>query len=84
MFSAQIATLSRSSFVALFVGGMLILSVRGVSRRMLRLGGRPGSGEKLHAALDELLVADRALAPQEIRYLMRTNALMTPEALAAN
>ena len=51
---------------------------------MLRLGGRPGSSEKLHAAIDELLVADRALAPQEIRYLMRTNALMTPEALAAN
>ncbi len=38
MFSAQIATLSRSSFVALFVGGVLILSVRGVSRRMLRFG----------------------------------------------
>ena len=51
---------------------------------MLWLGGRPGSTEKLHAAIDELLVADRALAPQEIRYLMRTNALMSPEALAAN
>ena len=38
MFSAQVATLSRSSFVALFVGGMVILSVRGVSRRMLRFG----------------------------------------------
>lgn len=38
MFAAQVATLSRSSFVALFVGGMVILAVRGVSRRMLRFG----------------------------------------------
>jgi hypothetical protein len=38
MFSAQVATLSRSSFVALFVGGLIILSVRGLSRRMLRFG----------------------------------------------
>ena len=38
MFAAQIATLSRSSFVALFVGGAVILLVRGVSRRMLRFG----------------------------------------------
>jgi O-antigen ligase len=38
MFAAQVATLSRSSFVALFVGGLVILSVRGVSRRMLRFG----------------------------------------------
>lgn len=38
MFSAQVATLSRSSFVALFVGGLIILSVRGVSRRMLQFG----------------------------------------------
>jgi hypothetical protein len=38
MFAAQIATLSRSALVALFVGGLLILSVRGVSRRMLRFG----------------------------------------------
>ena len=50
----------------------------------LWLGGRPGSSEKTHVAIDELFVADRALAPQEIRCLMRTNALMTPEALAAN
>jgi O-antigen ligase len=38
IFAAQVATLSRSSFVALFVGGAIILSVRGVSRRMLRFG----------------------------------------------
>jgi O-antigen ligase len=42
IFSAQVATLSRSSFVALFVGGMIILSVRGVSRRMLRFGAMVG------------------------------------------
>jgi O-antigen ligase len=42
MFSAQVATLSRSSFVALCVGGAIILSVRGVSRRMLRFGAIVG------------------------------------------
>ena len=80
----------------IYVDGMLeplsskVLGRRAVAKvpadldGILRLGGRPGSSEKLHAAIDELLVADRPLAPQEIRYLMRTNALMTPEALAAN
>jgi ferric-dicitrate binding protein FerR (iron transport regulator) len=51
---------------------------------MLWLGGRPGSSDRPNALIDELLIADRALAPQEIRHLMRTNFLMTPEALAAN
>ena len=51
---------------------------------ILRLGGRLGSTERLHTAIDELFVADRPMAPQEIRWLMRTNALMSPEALAAN
>ena len=50
----------------------------------LWLAGHPGASESLHAAIDELLIADRPLAPQEIRHLMRTNSLMTPEALAAN
>lgn len=36
--AALIATLSRSSFLALFVGMTLILAVRGVSRRLLRMG----------------------------------------------
>ena len=51
---------------------------------LLWLGGRPGSSERPHAAIDELLIADRPLAPQEIRHLMQTNELMSPEALAAN
>jgi hypothetical protein len=38
IFAAQTATLSRSSFVALFVGGTVILLVRGLSRRMLQFG----------------------------------------------
>jgi hypothetical protein len=38
MFAALVATLSRSSFIGLFVGGTVILLVRGVSRRMLRFG----------------------------------------------
>ncbi|MEQ1854081.1 MAG: LamG-like jellyroll fold domain-containing protein, partial [Chthoniobacteraceae bacterium] len=50
----------------------------------LWLGARPGGGGRTHAAIDELLVADRAMAPQEIKHLMRTNSLMSPEALAAN
>ena len=50
----------------------------------LWLAGRPGTGESFHGAIDELLIADRPLAPQEIRHLMRTNTLMSPEALAAN
>lgn len=55
MFSAQIATLSRSSFVALFVAGMIILGVRGVSRRMLRFGAIVG-------------VAVAAAAPKLVEY----------------
>ena len=39
LFSALLATLSRSSFLGLMVGGVLILAVRGVSRRMLQLAG---------------------------------------------
>jgi hypothetical protein len=38
MFAALVATLSRSSFIGLFIGGAVILLVRGVSRRMLRFG----------------------------------------------
>ncbi|CAN5351203.1 hypothetical protein BH09GEM1_BH09GEM1_04760 [soil metagenome] len=37
MFSALVATLSRSSFLGLFVGVAIILAVRGVSRRLLRV-----------------------------------------------
>jgi ferric-dicitrate binding protein FerR (iron transport regulator) len=50
----------------------------------IHLGPRPGSGGRLDAAVDELFLADRAMAPQEIKHLMRTNSLMSPEALAAN
>ena len=55
MFSAQVATLSRSSFVALFVAGVIILGVRGVSRRMLRFGAVVG-------------VAVAAASPKLIQY----------------
>ena len=36
MFSALVATLSRSSFLGLIVGVMCVLAVRGISRRMMR------------------------------------------------
>jgi O-antigen ligase len=39
IFAAQVATLSRSSFVALFVGGTIILAARGLSRRMVQFAG---------------------------------------------
>jgi hypothetical protein len=32
--------------------------------------------------LDELVVAEQPLTPQEIRHLMRSNALLSPEAIA--
>jgi hypothetical protein len=38
MFAALIGTLSRSSFLGLFVGGTVILLVKGISRRMVRFG----------------------------------------------
>jgi hypothetical protein len=50
----------------------------------LWVGGRPGESFGTRMAIDELLVADRAMTPQEIRHLMRTNQLISPEALAAN
>ena len=37
LFSALVATLSRSSFLGLIVGGAVILLVRGVSKRLLRI-----------------------------------------------
>jgi len=37
LFSALVATLSRSSFLGLIVGGVVILLVRGVSKRLLRI-----------------------------------------------
>jgi hypothetical protein len=37
LFAALFATLSRSSFLGLAVGGVIIIMVRGVSRRMVRL-----------------------------------------------
>ena len=50
----------------------------------LWLGGATGSSERFQGLLDELLVADRQLSPQEIRHLMRTNQLLSPETVAAN
>jgi hypothetical protein len=48
------------------------------------LGARPGGSGTVHAAIDEVLLADRPMAPQEIKHLMRTNSVMSSEALAAN
>jgi O-antigen ligase len=39
LFAAVVMTASRSSLIALFVGGVLIVAVRGVSRRLLQLAG---------------------------------------------
>ena len=39
LFGAMIATLSRSSLLGLAVGGVIVLAVRGISRRMLRVAG---------------------------------------------
>lgn len=39
LFGALLATLSRSSMLGLTVGGLLILAVRGVSRRMMQFAG---------------------------------------------
>jgi O-antigen ligase len=39
LFAAVVMTASRSSLLALFVGGVLIVAVRGVSRRLLQLAG---------------------------------------------
>jgi ferric-dicitrate binding protein FerR (iron transport regulator) len=41
------------------------------------------SGARFRGALDELFIADAALTPQEIRYLMRENKPATQEMLAA-
>lgn len=37
-FAALVATLSRSSFLGLAVGGLIIVAIQGVSRRLLRFG----------------------------------------------
>lgn len=52
-------------------------------RELLQIGrGRDGS--RFCGQVDELFVADRALSPQEIRQLHRTNRPGEPDALAAN
>jgi ferric-dicitrate binding protein FerR (iron transport regulator) len=48
----------------------------------LWLGGSPAGIERFVGQLDELVIADRQFTPQEIRHLMRTNALLSPEAFA--
>ena len=50
----------------------------------LWLGGSSAGSERFHGSLDELLIADRQLSPQEIRHLMRTNTLLAPDSVAAN
>ena len=49
---------------------------------VLWIGGSPKSSERFRGTLDELIVADQPLTPQEIRHLMRSNALLSPEAIA--
>lgn len=52
---------------------------------LLWLGGtQGGAGGSPAFAVDELVVADRALSPQEIRHLRATNRLATADTLAAN
>jgi ferric-dicitrate binding protein FerR (iron transport regulator) len=49
---------------------------------VLWVGGSPRSNERFRGMLDELIIADQPLTPQEIRHLMRSNALLSPEAIA--
>ncbi len=46
--------------------------------------GRAPDGPRFHGEMDELFIADRVLAPQEIRQLMHRNQPMRAEPLAAN
>jgi ferric-dicitrate binding protein FerR (iron transport regulator) len=46
------------------------------------VGGSPLSSERFEGMLDELVIAEQPLTPQEIRHLMRSNALLSPEAIA--
>ena len=46
--------------------------------------GRGPDGQRFRGELDELFIADRVLAPQEIRQLMHRNVPMRAEPLAAN
>jgi hypothetical protein len=46
---------------------------------VIRIGGHPDG----NLAVDELVLTDRPLAPHEIRHLIRTNQLISPESLAA-
>jgi hypothetical protein len=46
------------------------------------LGGSPISSERFYGMLDEVVIAEQPLTPQEIRHLMRSNALLSPEAIA--
>jgi ferric-dicitrate binding protein FerR (iron transport regulator) len=48
----------------------------------LWLGGTPQSSERFRGAIDELVLTDLPLTPQEIRHLMRTNTLLSAGAIA--
>jgi ferric-dicitrate binding protein FerR (iron transport regulator) len=50
----------------------------------LWVGGRPGDSLGARMAIDELFIADRQMTPQEIRHLMWTNQIISPETVAAN
>ena len=50
----------------------------------LLLGTVPSDSTRLIGQIDELILTDRPLAPMEIRHLMYTNDLLSPESLVAN
>jgi ferric-dicitrate binding protein FerR (iron transport regulator) len=49
---------------------------------VLWIGGSPRTTERYRGMLDELVITEQPLTPQEIRHLMRSNALLSPEAIA--
>ena len=57
-------------------------SARMAEGALLWLAGAPGGGDHFVGALDELVLVDLPLTPQEIRHLMQTNTLLSPAAIA--
>jgi hypothetical protein len=57
-------------------------SVDAAEEPLLWVGGSPRTSESFRGMIDELVVADQPLTPQEIRHLIRSNALLSPEAVA--
>lgn len=49
---------------------------------VLWIGGSPQNPERFRGWLDELVITEQPLTPQEIRHLMRANTLLSPAAIA--